>query len=529
MSMSDLMTRNRASLLPAALMLSSAVTLFTFSVTCSPGRADQKVERAGVIFIDTMARFGSLERPSVAFPHDQHTAALVTGEADCETCHLRDEDGTLLHLFMRRQDQEREQVMTTYHERCIGCHEEAASEGRKSGPLTCGECHRDDPVFESTWQPIGFDKSLHDRHVQAHDRKCEECHHIYDETQDTLVYVKGQENTCRECHLPDPQPSEVTGRTVPSLSSAAHQACLGCHMHREDAGPGTCAGCHGATEQAQIKRVENPMRLERGQPDFTLISASEMERSMSKLPTVPFSHIDHEEYNSTCRVCHHRSMKGCTECHTILGSSEGGGVKLQQAFHDMKTTHSCVGCHDSHKSEPSCDGCHSLMEQGRLSEHACRICHAGPRPDRLEAVRDRYTSFDPFRTAPENTELSFPDDAIPDSVTIEVLKDEYEPVTFPHRRIMEKLLEKIEENRIAVHFHGHQDVVCQGCHHQSPVGVDPPLCESCHGDPFNESYLHRPGLKAAYHQQCLGCHEAMGIKDIQDCSVCHKDYEVVKR
>jgi len=527
-SLIDRFLHGSSSRLPAVLVLSCAVTIFMSSTTCSPGLAHQKVERTGVIFIDSMSEFGSLERPAVAFPHDQHTAALVTREADCEACHLRSEEGTLLHLFMRMQGLDGERVMSVYHEHCLDCHEKTALEGQKSGPMTCGECHREDPVFDSIWQPIRFDKSLHHRHVQAHEQKCEECHHVYDEERGKLVYEKGRENTCRECHHPGAEPNPVTGRTVPSLSTAVHKACLGCHMQKEDSGPGTCAGCHDTEQQMQIKTVEEPMRFERGQPDFSLISASEAERWMSKLPTVPFSHIDHEEYNSTCRVCHHKSMKACTECHTVLGQADALGVKLQQAFHDMESRHSCVGCHDSYKSEPGCTGCHSLMEHGRLSEHACRICHSGPLPDRLEAVKDRFTSFDQFRTDPAEMKLSFPDEAVPDSVTISVLKDEYEAVTFPHRRIVMKLLEKIEENRIAVHFHGHQDVVCQGCHHQSPVGIEPPLCESCHGDPFNRSYLNRPGLKAAYHQQCLGCHEAMGIKDIQDCSVCHKDHKLEK-
>jgi hypothetical protein len=29
-------------------------------------------------------------------------------------------------------------------------------------------------------------------------------------------------------------------------------------------------------------------------------------------------------------------------------------------------------------------------------------------------------------------------------------------------------------------------------------------------------------LYAAYHQQCIGCHKAMGITGVQDCSGCHE-------
>ena len=43
--------------------------------------------------------------------------------------------------------------------------------------------------------------------------------------------------------------------------------------------------------------------------------------------------------------------------------------------------------------------------------------------------------------------------------------------------------------------------------------------------PFDEKNLTRPGLKAAYHQLCLGCHEVMKIEKPSPtgCTDCHKE------
>ena len=106
-------------------------------------------------------------------------------------------------------------------------------------------------------------------------------------------------------------------------------------------------------------------------------------------------------------------------------------------------------------------------------------------------------------------------------MTISVLSDKYEPAVLPHRQIVKRLLDDINDNRIAEYFHGHDDVVCQGCHHNSPIGERPPLCRNCHGEPFNEADMFKPGLIGAYHQQCLDCHKNMEIKEPSDCVGCH--------
>jgi hypothetical protein len=164
-----------------------------------------------------------------------------------------------------------------------------------------------------------------------------------------------------------------------------------------------------------------------------------------------------------------------------------------------------------------------MMEQGRLSEHGCITCHVGPIPAEVMAVADQYTSLSPFAPDPEATRLSFSEDDFPETVTISVLSEEYEQVEMPHRQIVNKLLEHINESKMATHFHGREDAVCQGCHHHSPIGDKPPLCESCHGEPFNEADLFKPGLLGAYHRQCMGCHQSMQLEKptSDDCEGCH--------
>ncbi|MCD6161529.1 MAG: cytochrome C [candidate division Zixibacteria bacterium] len=507
-----------------ALLITSLVLICLYILSgCSKSQANIKNERSDVVFIKTMSTFGSLERTPVPFPHDLHTTALAKQNKDCNTCHLNREDGKLSQRFLRLTDDSKDDIMLIYHENCINCHNKTAATGIKSGPNTCGECHQREPNFISTREPIGFDNSLHHRHTKASDEKCELCHHQYNEQKQELFYAKGEESSCRYCHK-----SQATDN-VPSLSMAAHQSCLDCHIKTKNAGPVVCAGCHDKQNQLAIKQIKKPARLKRNQPDFILVSASEHELESSKLNTVPFSHVGHESFNNTCRVCHHESMQSCTDCHTLQGTPESAGITLQQAFHNTNSDHSCVGCHETKKAAIECAGCHSLMEHGRQSEHACKICHTGPQPENLVRVKNRYTSLSQFKPKAKDVKLTFKDKDIPEDVTIAILSEKYEPAVFPHRRIINRLMSDINGSKIAEYFHGHEDVVCQGCHHHSPIGVKPPLCESCHGKPFNEADLFKPGLMGAYHQQCLGCHKAMKIEEPSGCNGCHANKKLAQR
>ena len=119
---------------------------------------------------------------------------------------------------------------------------------------------------------------------------------------------------------------------------------------------------------------------------------------------------------------------------------------------------------------------------------------------------------------------------IPDKVTINSIQKYYAPVNFNHAAHINNL-----KDCGLCHHHttGAQvtDANCARCHRNS--GAQPVVsCRSCHAaDPFTPEVLkqqrdqqppiyHRdkPGLKAAYHISCLGCHQKMsGPTGCQDC------------
>jgi hypothetical protein len=488
---------------------------------CGRGNASEKSARSDLITMNGLESFGPLERPAVQFPHDLHTAALAGQDRDCSTCHPTREDGRPSRLFMRLADTTRTEIEALYHTHCIDCHSANRDQGKSSGPVACGQCHLRDAAYTSSREPFGFDKSLHYRHVKAMDKKCENCHHIYDEAAEKLVYQKYTESSCRDCHR------GLTEENRISLRQAVHQACVGCHydLSRQPearaAGPVDCAGCHDSGRQQAIEVVEDPPRLERNQPDFVLLSAAEADLSASKLNTVPFSHSAHEGFNENCRVCHHETLASCKDCHTLAGSEKSGGVTLQLAMHEPDSDHSCIGCHEGQKNQAACAGCHGLMEKGHLSVHACNICHAGPSPELVASVRSIYHSLDDFRPRPADVALSFAANEIPDSVTIGILSKEYPAVAMPHKKIIDVLAKHINDNKAARHFHGREDVLCQGCHHNGSIGRKPALCANCHSQPFDDRNLFKPGLYSAYHRQCIGCHYNMNMEEPSKCATCH--------
>ncbi|MFH1438650.1 MAG: cytochrome c3 family protein, partial [Pseudomonadota bacterium] len=120
--------------------------------------------------------------------------------------------------------------------------------------------------------------------------------------------------------------------------------------------------------------------------------------------------------------------------------------------------------------------------------------------------------------------LTFAEDDIPKDIMIGTIEKEYEPSKFPHRKIISALMKNIIESRLAKYFHGSEDTACYACHHHNPEGKKPIACSSCHGRTSGDDGIRSgmPGLKSAYHLQCIGCHKAMGIEKLSDCEACHK-------
>jgi hypothetical protein len=357
-----------------------------------------------------------------------------------------------------------------------------------------------------------MDNSLHARHVIANERKCDRCHHQYDPQKRTLYYEKGRENSCRDCHRAEGEENRV------SFRRAAHAACVNCHLGN-GRGPRECAGCHDALRQQGIAMLDSVPRLERGQPDAVLIHAAPEDLDDSTLPTVPFDHLFHERANATCRICHHEGMEACRNCHTLGGAERGDRIPLAIAMHAPGIDHSCVGCHDRQKVKAECAGCHGFMQSKGLAESYCQQCHAGPLPSAVAASGAERWPADQLFLRATPAPFSFATEDVPDSVAVAHMVDKYEAAVFPHRRIVAKLRSGIAASALAMHAHGSEDLVCQGCHHHSPVGVKPPPCSNCHGAPFQPENIYAPGLYGAYHRQCLGCHQKMGRPT--GCTDCH--------
>ncbi|MCF8070207.1 MAG: hypothetical protein K9L30_16610 [Desulfobacterales bacterium] len=487
----------------------------------------QTTSRADVITIDIMTTFGKLERPPVTFLHDKHTDALKKMNKDCRSCHLTEKD-KLLPKFKRTEDTDKQFVMDVYHNNCVACHKDTLAQGEPSGPINkCADCHKKNPETMSSRQPVGFDKSLHFRHSKAADKKCETCHHAYDKETKKLFYDKGKEGTCRYCHRDETEENRM------SMSLAAHSSCIPCHTktiaENKNAGPVQCAGCHDLENQKKIKKVEDVPRMDRKQPDTVIIRTGEEALDApqtARMDFVPFDHKTHETKNNNCRVCHHEEMTTCNKCHTIKGDDKGGQVRLSQAMHKSKTAQSCVGCHEIMQQQKDCAGCHTMAARNaKMDQAACKTCHMAPADKTVGTSAEADAAMAAALLAERTVSGTYDLKDIPEKIAIKDLSDKYEAADFPHRKIVETLADNISDNKLATFFHTEKGTLCQGCHHNSPAAIKPPKCGSCHGEPFDEADMFKPGLVGAYHQQCMSCHENMGMTKPVGCTECHKKKE----
>ncbi|RJR42423.1 MAG: cytochrome C [Desulfobacteraceae bacterium] len=491
--------------------------------------------RADILPIDAMDSFGELERPKVHFLHDRHTDALEKKGKDCLTCHLTEKD-RLSPKFKRLVDGTKNDVMDIYHSECMACHKQAGTSGEKTGPVeSCGECHREADRWIDSRVPMGFDQSLHYRHTRTTEDKCELCHHQYDDIAKKLVYPKEKEDSCRYCHKQETQGNRI------SMRQASHDSCIDCHKKtlekaladsavKKKAGPVKCSGCHDPKRQDAIEKVRDVPRLKRNQPDVVLLQFGRKEpppagTAESKMNPVPFNHKEHEKYNTSCSVCHHASLESCSSlCHTPAGSKLGKQINLERAMHQLGTKASCMGCHESRVRDKKCAGCHSFIEKGReFKQSTCTQCHTQPQEGAVKKPEAAAAMLLQSRKTLSTTG-TYRDEDIPEKVLIRELSDIYEPVEFPHRRIVHALIGNIKSDKLADVFHSQTGAICQGCHHHSPESPKPPSCRSCHGRPFDEKNPQIPGITAAYHQQCMGCHREMEITkpSAVSCTECHK-------
>ena len=97
-------------------------------------------------------------------------------------------------------------------------------------------------VFGKLRRPqVKFSHAIHSDNLA--DAGCGICHHNPDNKTGKLVYIEGEELSCRECHDAQKEDDE------PALREAFHGSCTVCHRDmikadKQKAGPTTCGGCH---------------------------------------------------------------------------------------------------------------------------------------------------------------------------------------------------------------------------------------------------------------------------------------------
>ena len=196
--------------------------------------------------------------------------------------------------------------------------------------------------------------------------------------------------------------------------------------------------------------------------------------SMAKVyEPVPFSHDMHSALADDWEDCHHHSGAGetppCGKCHpATLTSKKAGPPGLKDAYHRQ------------------CIDCHKEMEMGPTG---CMDCHT-KRMAKTQAVKEES----------QEAPVKQKSEALPETFTLGSLEKSYQPVEFSHA------------------MHAEMAEGCASCHHHSPAGQTPG-CGECHGEPFDPQNLNMPGLKGAYHLQCMNCHRETGAP--MGCMDCH--------
>ncbi len=485
-----------------------------------------------------------MQRPPVIFDHDQHSKSLnQVKKQDCGTCHILDaidprlsNPKVAVFKFPKTTFDvtDKNAAMKAYHGECASCHQKLSNEGRKSGPKIgmCGKCHVKKPMVKQTawaWDPI-FNYARHAAHVKAAENKCETCHHTYDKEQKKLIYTKNTENTCRACH----KATDEENRR--SFKKVAHAACIDCHMklaqEKKKSGPSECKGCHVQPKDLNPEEIGKLPRLVREQKDMMDLTFGKTPETPAKLPitevtqgpslarmkAVPFNHKSHEPRTQFCSSCHHYSLEKCANCHSSEAKAKKGiKTTYERIFHDPSSKRACVGCHNTAKENQNCAGCHKMMKPG-MPESSCPVCHRGPSKGQSVEI--------------PSIPLVWDKEKVPEKLQLDVISKEYKPAELPHQKIIGKLTTISNNSSLARWFHSARDqALCTGCHHKNDFqAIDKaPKCIACHNRPFDPNNLGKPGIMGAYHQQCIGCHQAMGQKPTAlECVKCHQEKDPLK-
>ena len=130
----------------------------------------------------------------------------------------------------------------------------------------------------------------------------------------------------------------------------------------------------------------------------------------------------------------------------------------------------------------------------------CSECHECAKPTKKNPCLKMCPR--PFRKEDMGKKLSV--NQGPNFLILNELEDLYEPVKFSHKL--------------------HADMAnmangCIACHHFTPTKKAHPPCKECHSPNIIHENINQPGLKGAYHRQCMDCHRNWSKNT--DCEICH--------
>ncbi len=97
-------------------------------------------------------------------------------------------------------------------------------------------------IFGKLRRPqVSFSHEIHSETLE--EEGCEICHHVADDQTGKLVYVEGEELSCKECHGRQKENNQS------ALREAFHGSCTACHRRliknsNPKSGPTTCGACH---------------------------------------------------------------------------------------------------------------------------------------------------------------------------------------------------------------------------------------------------------------------------------------------
>ena len=129
---------------------------------------------------------------------------------------------------------------------------------------------------------------------------------------------------------------------------------------------------------------------------------------------------------------------------------------------------------------------------------ACSICHSCEFPtNRTLCLNKNFC----MRSKVKRNGGSLP---AHDIMVLNELEKVYDPVFFDHQKHAQM---------------SEMSGGCENCHHFVPPSTGHPACKECHA-PENERGKIQPGLKGAYHNQCMSCHEEWNADT--HCELCHR-------